>query len=97
MGSLIKDKESPQIQVCEKPQYALDMLQMIGIIAPSTTIVHNASPIGEDPHEAVSKVAGQFQDIAVIINKYYDLDEAIEVFQILVEEISSTPDSDSVE
>lgn len=85
MGSLIEDRDPPQIQVCEKPQYALDMLKMIGVLAPLTTIIYNASPIGEDPDEAISQVAGQFQDAATVINKYYELDEATEIFQSLVD------------
>lgn len=85
IGSLIENREPPQIQVCENPKHALDMLKMLGILAPSITIVYNASPIGEDPHEAISGVAGQFQDVATVINKHYELDEATEIFQSLVD------------
>lgn len=87
MGPLIKDKEMPQVQVCDNPRYALDMLRVIGTMEPGIIIVYNAAPIGEDPHEAISKVAGQFQDLATVVNKEYALDEATEVFQELVDEL----------
>jgi len=89
MGELLEDKEPPQIQVCESPQYALDMVKMLGIVAPDITIVYNAAPIGEDPHAAIAEISGQFQEAATTINKYYDLEEATEIFQDLVE--SSAP------
>lgn len=96
MGPMLEDKEMPQIQVCDNPRHALDMIRVIGTVAPEVTIVYNAPPIGEDPHEAIGKVAGQFQDLATVINKHYDLEEATEVFQSLVDE-SEEPDSKSEE
>jgi hypothetical protein len=85
----------PQIQICENPRYALDMLRMIGTLAPGTIIVYNAAPIGEDPHEAVSKVAGQFQDLATVVNKEYDLEEATEIFQGLVDDLEESSEESS--
>lgn len=95
MGPLLEDKEMPQIQICENPRYALDMLRMIGTLAPGTIIVYNAAPIGEDPHEAVAKVAGQFQDLATVVNKEYDLEEATEIFQGLVDDLEESSEESS--
>ena len=95
MGPLLKNKENPQIQVCEKPRYALDMLRVIGTIAQGVIVVYNPAPIGEkDPQAAIGKVAGQFQDFATVVNKEYDLEEATEIFQKLVDESpESEPES----
>ena len=95
MASMLDGQEPPQIQVCEEPRYALDMLRLIGTISPNVTIVYNAAPIGEDPHDAIGKVAGQFQDLATVINKHYDLDEATEIFEKLVDQESESNSSSS--
>jgi hypothetical protein len=87
MGEMLEDKEAPQIQICENPRYALDMLRVIGMIAPEAIIVYNPIPIGEDAYEAVEKIAGQFQDIATVVNKEYSLEETTEIFQKLVDEL----------
>jgi hypothetical protein len=98
MGPMLEDKEPPQVQVCDNPRHGLDMLRLIGIIDPSIIIVYNPPPIGEDPQEAIGKVANQFQDMATVINKHFDLEEATAVFQSMVDELdeeSESKDSDS--
>lgn len=97
MGSLLEDKEDLVIQVCDEAKYALDMLRMIGMVAPAAVIIYNAAPIGEDPHEAIGKVAGQFQDRATTINKHFELDEATEIFEKLAENQPSDSDEESSE
>ena len=81
MKEFIKDKDQLQIQVCNNPQHVLDMLKIISVVAPTITIVYNPSPIGEDPYDAIEKISCQFQNSETTINKYYDIEEAIEVFQ----------------
>jgi hypothetical protein len=89
MGELLKDKDQLQIQLCENPQHALDMMKIIGTVAPDAKIIFNAAPLVDDPQEAVQKVAGQFNNIATVINKEYDIEEATNIINELHQESES--------
>tara|TARA_R110000751_G_scaffold298207_3_gene408092 strand:- start:63 stop:491 length:429 start_codon:yes stop_codon:yes gene_type:complete len=95
MGELLKGKEPLQIQLCQDAQHALDMMKIVGTVAPDAQIIFNAAPLVENPEEVIQKVAGQFQDIATVINKEYDIEEATEIINELVQESKSGPDSNS--
>jgi len=82
---VLNDKDDLQIQVCENPKHAFDMLSMIGMIQPKTQVVYNATPPGEDPVELISKISSQFSDMATVINKQYELDELLPIIADLVE------------
>ena len=75
---LLVGKEDLQVQICNNPKHALDMIKMIGIIQPLVNIVYNSSPMGQDPEEAVGKLANQFTDTATVINRIYNIEEAVE-------------------
>lgn len=79
---LLVDKDDLQIQVCNNPNHATDMLKMIGIIQPLVNIIYNPSPIGKDPEEAVGKLASQFTDMATTINKTYNIEEAVDALEV---------------
>lgn len=96
MGELLKDKDQLQIQLCENPQHALDMMKIIGTVAPDAKIIFNAAPLVDDPQEAVQKVAGQFNNIATVINKEYDIEEATNIINELHQE-SESSESESEE
>ena len=96
MGELLKDKDQLQIQLCENPQHALDMMKIIGTVAPDAKIIFNAAPLVDDPQEAVQKVAGQFNNIATVINKEYDIEEATNIINELHQE-SESGESESEE
>lgn len=90
MGELLKDKEELQIQLCHNSQHALDMMKIIGTVAPSAKIIFNAAPLVEDPQEAIQKVANQFSSLATTINKEYDIEEATEIINALHQESESS-------
>jgi len=83
MGELLNDKEKLQIQLCQNSQHALDMMKIIGTVAPDAKIIYNAAPLVENPQEAIQKVAHQFQDVATVVNKEYDIEEATEILNEL--------------
>lgn len=78
---LLEGREELQIQICNNPKHALDMVKMIGIIQPLVSIIYNPSPMGQEPEEAVAKLASQFTDLATVINKTYNIEEAVEALE----------------
>lgn len=90
MQEILGERELPQLQICHKAQYMIDVLTIVGITDPTTQILYNAAPILEDPEAAIAKIMREFTSTATRVNKPYTLEEAIEVFQ----EISEPVDSD---
>jgi len=83
LGELLADKEELQIQVCNNVEHAIDMIKMIGLLQPLAQIKYNPTPLGEDPEEAVEKIAGQFTDTATVINRTYNLEQALEALETI--------------
>lgn len=86
--NLLEDKEDLQIQICNNPKHALDMIKMIGIIQPLVNIIYNPSPMGQEPEEAVAKLANQFTDMATVVNRHYNIEQAVEALESFAAEHS---------
>lgn len=96
MQEMLGEREPPQLQICNKSQYMMDILTIVGITDPTTQILYNAAPILEDPEAAIAAIIREFTSTATRVNKPYTLEEAIEVFQEMSKSVSSD-DLDSSE
>jgi hypothetical protein len=81
LDQLLADKEELQIQVCDDVQHAIDMIKMIGLLQPLVQIKYNPTPLGEDAEQVVEKIAGQFTRAETVINRTYNLEQAIEALE----------------
>jgi hypothetical protein len=78
---MLGERELPQLQICHKAQYMIDVLTIVGITDPTIQILYNAAPISDDPEAAIATVMQEFTSTVTSVNKSYTLEEAIEVFQ----------------